>query len=356
MREQRQKQFAEEFCSSNLKGLLILAARSGKTYVTVHILNKLYINKICILYPTVDIQDGWEDTFAKTGYLGQIRYCTFRSLHKVVLEEGEALILDEAHMLSAKNIKDCERLVDSAKVVVGLTGTATQKTRKELFYGLGLSVISEYTIEQAVSEGLLADYHITIHKVPLDNTYPYIHTKRCNITEKRAFQNLVYTIEKKPIVRKFMELKQINLLQNSISRRDYTKELITEFKDERVLIFCGVTSIADSLGIPVYHSKNQDKEILDNFCNNKGINKLACCAMLNAGITIFPIDRSILSYQNGSPEQATQRICRILGKEIWNPEKYAQIDYIVSTELMEEIRLKTALSFMNPNKISIYES
>ena len=51
------------------------------------------------------------------------------------------------------------------------------------------------------------------------------------------------------------------MCSSDLAKLNKTKELLKKHKDERVLVFCGVTATADSLGIPSYHSKKEEKKI-----------------------------------------------------------------------------------------------
>ncbi len=63
--------------------------------------------------------------------------------------------------------------------------------------------------------------------------------------------------------------------------------LLAKHKDERVLVFCGVTKIADSLGIPSYHNKSKEKEVFEDFAEGEG-NHLAVVKIGNTGVTYKP--------------------------------------------------------------------
>ena len=118
------------------------------------------------------------------------------------------------------------------------------------------------------------------------------------------------------------------------------------------MVFCGVTQVADSLGIPVYHSKAREKDLFLDFCVGGGnVNQLATIKMMQAGITINPINKGIINYMSGNPEDSAQKICRFLGLEYNNPDKKAEIHIVSSNEDFEISRLKTGLAFFDQSKI-----
>ena len=120
---------------------------------------------------------------------------------------------------------------------------------KEIYKELDLFVIANYTIEKAIEEGVIVDYEIRVIKVPLDNKLPQTFNNKVR-TEKKQFNALSYIINKLEEEGKntmFLRLNRMRVIQNSIAKLNKTKQLLKEFKEERVLVFCGVTKIADKL-------------------------------------------------------------------------------------------------------------
>lgn len=133
-----------------------------------------------------------------------------------------------------------------------------------------------------------------------------------------------------------------------------TRQLIQKYPDDRLLVFCGVTEIADKLGIPAYHSKAKEKELFLDFCvgGAGGTNQLATIKMMQAGVTINPINKGIVNYMSGNPEDSAQKICRFLGFEYNNPSKKAEVHIVSTNEPFELVRLKTGLAFFDQSKIT----
>jgi hypothetical protein len=117
-----------------------------------------------------------------------------------------------------------------------------------------------------------------------------------------------------------------------------------------VLVFCGITKIADALGIPSYHSKKEEKEIFDNFVAGKG-KHLAVVKIGNTGVTYKPLNRVIINYFDSNGENLAQKINRCMAMEYDNPDKKAQIYIISSYEEVELKWLKKALEFFEKDKI-----
>ena len=66
----------------------------------------------------------------------------------------------------------------------------------------------------------------------------------------------------------FLRLARMRIIQSSLSKSNATKRLLAAHKDERVLVFCGTTAVADNLGIPSYHNKSKEKQVFEDFAED----------------------------------------------------------------------------------------
>jgi hypothetical protein len=149
----------------------------------------------------------------------------------------------------------------------------------------------------------------------------------------------------------FLRLARMRIIQNSIAKMEKTRELLKRHSDERVLVFCGLTSIADKLGIPSYHSKKEEKDMFDKFVSGEGINQMAVVKIGNTGITYKPLNRVIINYFDSNGENLAQKINRCMAMEYNNPDKKAIIYIVCSTEDVEHKWLNKALEFFDKSKI-----
>jgi superfamily II DNA or RNA helicase len=143
----------------------------------------------------------------------------------------------------------------------------------------------------------------------------------------------------------------MHVFKKSRGKRKATLQLIERAKlhNQRALIFCGTTEIADSLGVPVFHSKDKDLNLRDAFCRGEG-QFLATVDMFEAGVTVAPIHVAIINSFDSNPENLAQRVSRLTGFEYDNPDKVAKV-YIVCTETMERQWLDKALEFFDLSKV-----
>jgi superfamily II DNA or RNA helicase len=148
----------------------------------------------------------------------------------------------------------------------------------------------------------------------------------------------------------FLRLARMRIIQNSLAKLQATRELLDKHLDERILVFCGVTAIADKLGIPSHHSKSTDKDVFKEFAEGKG-NHLAVVKIGNTGVTYKPLNRVIINYFDSNAENLAQRINRCMAMEYNTPDKKAHIYIICSNEEVEIKWLMKALEFFDKSKI-----
>lgn len=358
LRDLRQSEFATKWLKTKF-GILYLCPRFGKIRTTIKCLETFHKPKILVIYPIETIKTSWIQDLKKWNYEeAEVVYTTTASLWKLAEnpELFDMIVADEIHMFSAANLQELKKLIDFGnKVVLGLSGTISAATETEIYHLTGLPVVAYYPIEQAIKEGVITDYEITVILTPLDTK-----TKHCKLyknskyllTESAAYGAItekIIALEEEAKDTGLLRIQRMHILRRSLGKLNMTKRLIERFKNERVLVFCGLTETADGLGIPVYHSKKRDEKLKQDFCSGKG-NHLATVDMFEAGVTVKPINRAIINSFDSNPENLSQRISRLTGFEYDNPDKIAKV-YILCTETVEQKWLSKALEFFDPKKV-----
>ena len=353
IRDKRQKEFADVWLKHGKFGILNLCPRFGKIRTSIHALDKIKPESILIAYPDNKIKDAWQADFEELGFDDSIvTYTTHLSLKKYAEQSFDVVIIDEIHLLSEAQIEVCKDLFDVNGQILGLTGTLSSWTERTLEEELDLHVIATYPIEKAIEEGVIVDYEIHVIRVPLDNAI-YNDYKGKLKTEKKQYDALSWVINKlqnSGSDTMFMRLARMRLIQSSYAKRTATRKLLSAHKDERVLVFCGTTAVADALGIPSYHNKSKEKKIFEDFAEGKG-NHLAVVKIGNTGVTYKPLDKVIINYFDSNAENLAQKINRCMAMEYATPDKKAHIYIISSDEAVELKWLKKALEFFDENKI-----
>jgi len=359
LRDQRQAEFAKAWKDKGEYGILYLCPRFGKIRTSINILKEFPKDaKVLIAYPDNKIKQSWLDDFEALGYDNEnISFTTHLSLKKYVDKLFDLIIIDEIHLLSEAQIDVCQELLTDNKKVLGLTGTLARETKNVLSDYLAMNVVAEYPLEKAIEEGIIVDYEITVVTTPLDTIVRQNYGGK-ERTEKQQYDNYTWVINKMQSEQRdtmFLRLARMRLIQSSLAKTNLTKKLISKHQDERMLIFCGVTKVADALGIPSYHSKSSEKKIFNDFAEGKG-NHMAVVKIGNTGVTYKPLNRVVINYFDSNSENLAQKIQRCTAMEYNNPEKNAQIYIISSNEQVELKWLQKALEFFDRNKIKFVEA
>lgn len=354
IRDIRQKEFSDLFLQERRDGILYLCPRFGKCRVAVNIFKARLDPKVLIAYPDKNIKDSWTEEFEKTGFSNHkdISFTTHMSLKKHINDDLDLLIIDEIHLLSPNQKNEVKKFKNKVRIL-GLTGTMSEETEISLNRSLKLPVLARYSIQQAIDEKVISDYHITVRTIPLDNKTPVKIGKKIK-SEKSHFDAYSYVINKLEEEGKssmYIRLSRMRIIQGSITKLNETKKLLNEFKNERVLIFCGVTKITDQLGCPVYHSKIKEEKIFQDFANGIG-NHMAVVKLGNTGKTYVPLSKVVINYFDSNSENLAQKIFRCMATEYWNIDKEADIWIVTTDEKVELDWLKKALEFFDPTKIS----
>lgn len=353
IRDQRQNEFAKKWLESERRGIILAAMRFGKIFMSINILEDYpEDSKVLIAYPDKKIRKSWEEDFEKRGYDNpNVEFTTFLSL-KNHIHKYDLIIIDECHLLSEAQINVCKELFELNKDILLLTGTLSRETRRTLKYELSMDVLIEYSTEKAIEEGIVTDYEINVIRVPLDNSTIQLFGKK-RMTEHKRFKSLSFVIDKLEAEGKdtfFLRLQRMRVIQNSLSKKNATKKLLDKYLDKRILVFAGVTKIADSLGIPSFHSKTADKDLFNEFVVGK-FNHLAVVKMGNTGVTYKPLNMIIINYFDSNSENLAQKINRSMSLEYNNPDKKAKIFIVSSNEPVEAKWLRKALSSFEQSKI-----
>ena len=119
-------------------------------------------------------------------------------------------------------------------------------------------------------------------------------------------------------------------------------------KDRRLLVFTGLSEVADGIGIPSYHSKSENDENLQKFQRGE-INHLALVEKGKTGLSYKNLDCVILLNFTYNSENSAQSISRSL--ELDYSGKKAKI-FILAINVKPEIKkIKESLSMLDSSKI-----
>ena len=357
-RDNLQEKWAEEFMLSSGKGILHLCPRAGKIRTSIRIFKKVQKllgakPRILIAYPDKNIQQSWENDIQAVGYNNpNVEYVTHISLAKVKSNNYDIIVCDEIHLLSANQKTQFNELTKFNRdaYVIGLSGTMSEKTELELRVECKLPVVAEYTLEEAINDGIISDYKINVVKVDLDDVT--IVDKKKKRTEKQKYRAISWVIENKG-QSLFLSLSRMRIVHNSLSKIAMTKRILSKLSDKRTLVFCANNKVAKELGCKVHTSKFHDQDEFEKFIGDTSKhNHLAVCKIGNTGVSFKSLDHIVINAFDSNSENLTQRICRSL---ILDERDKVSTIYIVTSNEKAELRwLEKSLEFFDQNKIKYY--
>jgi hypothetical protein len=348
-----QTKFVKEgikFLKKHKKGYFNLAMRFGKCKTTIELLKKLIPAHATVLiaYPDNKLKATWESECELWDYANpNITYVNFSSLKKYTEYSFDMLVIDEFHSCSDNERDFCHEIMKNCDYTLGLSGTVSSDTDMEWDF----SEIASYTTEDGIQDGILADYQITVHMIGLDDNVKTPDKKGKLKTEKQRYAGYTWVIENlKRQGANFMHLalSRNRLSLSSLGKMNYLKVLLNRISDKRVLVFTGLASVADSIGIPSYHSKSKDDSAYTGFQEKKH-NHLALAAMGKMGVTYTDLDSVILLNFTYNAEETSQILNRAIKLDYSG--KKADLHIICLNEAPEVKKLKESLSMLNQEKI-----
>jgi len=344
IRDLRQKEFAQTALNKG-SGLLHLCSRFGKIRCSFNFIKPT--DKVLIIYPKLPIKTSWLEDSVKWNFdITNFQFTTTASLPKVCDNQYDWVIWDEPQEVLSDKVLSCIYKLVQKNKVIGLSGSLSERTLAKIREWTGLEVIAEYPLETAIKEGVITDYEINVISTDLDT----------NLIGK--YKWVSEAIEACKVSREYGKMKNLSLLRmrilhSSVNKVNVAKRFIKHYEQNRMIIFTHLTKFADSLGVPVYHSKKKEDEILENF--KKGsINHLATLDMIGAGVTFQNLNKALICTFTSNSEELYQRISRITAMEMNNPDKKAHVYIICIKNTQEEVWLKSALSLFEQEKIKYY--
>jgi len=353
----RQSEIQEEYIETTVKffkkndsGYLDLAMRFGKCRTSIEVLKKMYKKKCSLLiaYPDNKLKQTWEDEIKLWGYKNEdVTFVNFSSIKNYCGYLFDFIIIDEFHSTSDNERDYFLSMFQEGTKVLALSGTVSRDTK----FDWQLPLIAKYSTEDGIQDGILANYQITVHFVNLDQLTLVKDVKGKMKSEKQKYDGYSWVLEKlrrEGMSTMFMALARNRLSQSSIGKLNYLKHLLSNLKDKRVLVFTGLSKVADSIGIPSYHSKSKDDSNFKKFQTGKE-NHLALAAMGKVGVTYPELDCVILINFTYNAEESSQILNRAIKLDY--ADKIADLHVIALNEAPEIKKIKESLSMLDQKKI-----
>jgi len=346
------------------RGLVSMATGSGKSKVAIDLLkyynvqDSNYVN--VLLVPTEKLRDeNWKEEFNKWGELSlynKTEKLCYASASKIEDFDFNTGILDECHNMTelASELFSNNHIEN----VIALTATVPNDEEKlAIFQRLGIHVVYNLTLDDAVKLGFVAPYKITVVHTKLDNVNKNVQSgtkeKPFFQTELAKYNYLSSLCLTRPgQISTFNRMRFIYNLESKFIAAQYILNNYIN-KEDRTLIFCGSIEKAEKICKETFHSKSGNA--FYNAFKKDEIKKLSCVKAINEGHNFIGLDRGLILQLNSKEKDLIQRIGRLLR---FRPGHEAHIWIIVCDETQDEVWSNTALANFDQSKIEhiSYES
>lgn len=342
--------------------ILQLATGFGKSKLAIECINTLSDLQfklseeglsVNIVVPTRALITNWQKELDKWDCKTDlIDIKCYNSLAKMS-PYADLLILDEAHHLSeAKQQVVLDMLkVNPTMKIIALSATL-DKDNITFLKSLGTYNYIKCTTVDAINDNVLPDPMIYLIPMELDNRvnnsqiiinpkkldtticsynnmWPYkkrYPNKRIivNCTQRQYYQDIDNKVEfyKKKFMVTRSEIMKNRWLRTAkdrlewlaIQKNNMVNRITNRFDDQRYVIFCANIKQSELLCNQSITSKSNAMTILNKF-NNKKINHISSCIILNEGHNLVDCRMGIFANLNGSEKLGIQRIGRTLRHE-----------------------------------------
>jgi len=332
----------------------------GKTLLGLKHMAKRFHDSIAflVLMPKTSVKQEWLDNMKEHGYeylLPHITFANYRSISKQDLGYDWAY-LDECHSLKYTHGDWMDAYLMSGGKVIGLTGTYPKRGEKFDMCDRYCPKIFEYNIDQAIDEGMLNNYKIFVHMLPLDNKHT-VKKKKANggfwptseVKDNAYWTNAIASCDN-PGKLKMLRIYRMKAFQSYPSKIEYVKKILKKI-DYKTIIFTTTQDQADEVCEYSYHSGNKkSEENLQLFKEGK-IYRMSCVEQLSEGKTIKGLKVGIITHAYANDTKTRQKIGRFLRL---SPEETAIIHILCYDNTIDLQWVKSALSTFRQHQITIY--
>lgn len=313
--------------------------------------------RILVVAPKISIFDSWNTDAAKFGIsLDNVEYTTYLSLHKKNPGHYDIVVLDECHSLLLSHIAF---LGQFAGRILGLTGTPPRhhQSEKGKMVHQFCPMLYKYITDDAVSDDILNDYRIIVHKMPISNINSLPVSIKSGMqfytSERKSYdywtKRIVAAQSKKQ--EQIASVMRMRVLMDFRTKESYVKKILADIED-KCIVFCNTQDQADRICKHSYHSNNLESEQnLQDFKEGK-ITELSCVLQLNEGINIPELRAGIIMHAYGNERKSSQRLGRLLRL---NPTETAYVHILCYKDTVDERWVAEALKDLDPRKIKYFD-
>jgi superfamily II DNA or RNA helicase len=345
------------------------AMRTGKTAIGVEHMASQFTNhsKFLVVYPSKSIKDSWLDELKRMDLeylLDHITFTTYISLKKQQ-HDYDYIYLDECHSLKKNHNSWLYNYVTKGGCVLGLTGTypTSKYSEKGKMCNFYCPRIFQYSVDDAVEDGVLNNYTIYIHELNLNKVPTIIRNgahgefKVSEVNQYTFWNNQLLSLEEdseiepSPIALKLgyegLTIRLMKELQSYETKVKYAKFLLSK-KTDKTIVFANTKEQADWLCANSYYSGNKYSEDNLNLFKESTIEELSCIEQLSQGITIPGLKSCIILHSYANNKNAAQKLSRCLGL---NPDDEATIHILCYSDTVDKRWVTNALKSFNQDNI-----
>ena len=326
------------------KCTIIKSIRSGKTLTMLDYSAKNNWSNILWITPFVPNIDSLKEEIQKWKFKLNVIPTTYKSLKKYSNKSYDIVIVDECHRITQDSLDHLQTI--KYKKLVCMTGTYPTKIDKKniLENQLGCQIVFKYSIQDAVQDGNVAPYNITLVKKELSKSNTIlVDTKNHKFytSEQKSYDYIINKISrefnvKRKMLLTFNMMRFLNTLPSTI---DYVKQYISKYKDKRVLIFVATQEMAEKCSQYCYYGGKDDK-YYKMFHRGK-INHLVLVEKATIGVTYENLDGCLLTTINSSNSSILQKIFRTI---LFRPNYTADIQILINNNTKQIEWIKKALT------------
>ncbi len=393
----REKVQEEILNLGNSNILLELPTSFGKTMLALtkmaNTIKHLNTPKIIIFVPRLLLIDNWKDEFNKWKLGHLLKFVTFSTYNSIGKHIGnwDYAIFDESHHISER----CRIILTSYSISNSILLSATIKKEqlkmfKVLFKNLYIYKVSMKT---AIDEDILPDPKVYLLPLTLKTGIPtcsiYKNPKgkglittswatRWDVLKQKEFKVCIYCTEQQYLEdlnsqiswfkRKYtitnndiFKNKWLRLCADRLKWLSYLKnnviaDILKIVSHERTLTFCNSIEQTEELGDNCINSKNKKSNSILKEFNDRKIDHITACNMLNEGMNLVGCRIGIYANLNNSDSIIKQRLGRILRHKspiIIIPYYKNTREEELVTKMMEDYNPKLVTTINNINDIKI---
>lgn len=353
-RDEIQNKISEKIKQRKHEGLIFLPTGTGKSKIIIESLDESITDILWVCASEKARDSTVKEEFRK--WKGNYNIVTTICWHSLPNYDKfhQLVVLDEVQMITPERIKYFKKYFPDK--IIAVTGTKPRDREKlDLITSLGLEIIVEKHVDEAVQEELISDYEVEIYYTKLNN----IHKNRIKgnkgyfyKTEVESYSwytNKIALTEDK-LLRKKLSLARARFIYNLESKKEFSKMILNKFKDKRTVSFSKSIEVAKEFSKNALHSKMKKKDkkkVIEEF-NSKKISLISTVEMVNTSENFTDVELIFINQLDSNPANYLQRQGR--GLRI-RKDYVAKIIIICVKDTQDESWVKECISSLDQKKI-----